>query len=376
MATSRVWFRRLVLGLVGTFIATAAFAGAFPGTRVSYVVRSGYFQAELLARRVPLDKAREREDLSPSVRAGLDIVEDVKAFGSEMGLARTGNYDTIALDFDRKMYNISATPALSFEPRTWWFPVVGRVPYLGFFREEDAIAAGKRLEDEGYEVYRWRIGTYSTLGWFRDPLLPGMVNDSAYDIARLVLHETAHATVWVPGSVAFNETFASFVGDEAAMRYMESRFGADSKELKQAKDDQEDIFLFRRLQHELYGRLNKVYRDKTLSDEEKLAKKAEIMADFPNVTDAAPLHDKEFYAKATRTGVWNNPRLMQFRTYNSGRDAFEALLAANGGDLLKFMYAVKDVAGEGKDPYAAVRAAAGVTPAAAEGAGEEDEGAN
>ena len=160
------------------------------------------------------------------------------------------------------------------------------------------------------------------------------------------------------------------------MRYMESRFGADSKELKQAKDDQEDIFLFRRLQHELYGRLNKVYRDKTLSDEEKLAKKAEIMADFPNVTDAAPLHDKEFYAKATRTGVWNNPRLMQFRTYNSGRDAFEALLAANGGDLLKFMYAVKDVAGEGKDPYAAVRAAAGVTPAAAEGAGEEDEGAN
>lgn len=356
-----------MLVLVGSLLATAAVAGAFPGTRVSYVVRSGYFQAELLAKRVPLDEARARTDLAPEIRAGLDIVDDVKAFGLEIGLARTGNYDTIALDFDRKMYNISATPPLSFEPVTWWFPVVGRVPYLGFFREEDADKAADRLRDEGYEVYRRRIGTYSTLGWFRDPLLPGMVEDGSYDIARLVLHESAHATVWVPGSVSFNETFASFVGDEAAMRYMESRFGADSAELKKAREDQEDIFLFRRLQHELYNRLNAVYKDKSLSDEQKLVKKAEIMADFPSVVDAAPLHDRKFYSKAVRKGTWNNPRLMQFRTYNNGREAFEALLRASGGDLLKFMYTVRDVAGEGKDPYAAVRKAAGaVAPEAAD----------
>lgn len=364
MPTRLRWLRKVLLVALGCLAATAAFAGAFPSTRVGYVVRSGYFQAELLARRVPFDEARARADLSPELRAGLDVVEDVKAFGDEIGLARTGNYDTVSLDFDRKMYNISATPPLSFEPKTWWFPVVGRVPYLGFFREEDADAARARLEIEGYEVYKRRIGTYSTLGWFRDPLLPGMIKDGPFEIARLVLHETAHATVWVPGSVAFNESFASFVGDEAALRYMESRYGADSDELRLARESRTDTFLWRRLQHELYTQLDAVYKDTTLTDAQKLAKKTELLSGFPAVVDQAPFFDKKGYAKAARSGTWNNPRLMQFKTYNSGRDAFEALLAASGGDLLKFMYAVRDVAGDGKDPFKAVRAAAKATVAA------------
>ena len=355
---ARRLLRKTLLVLLGCLVATAAVAGAFPGTRVGYVARSAWFQAELLADRVPFDEARARPDLSPELRKGLDIVEDVKAYAAEIGLARTGNYDTVALDFNRQMYNISATPPLSFQPRTWWFPVVGRVPYLGFFREEDADKARERLQGEGLEVYKRRIGTYSTLGWFRDPLLPGMIKDGPFEIARLVLHETAHATVWVRGSVSFNESFASFVGDEAAMRYIEDRFGKDSAELRKAHEDQDDVFLWRRLQHELYQQLDAVYQDPALSNDDKLARKSALLSGFPAVIDAAPFHDHEGFSKAARSGVWNNPRLMQFKTYNTGRDAFEALLAAHDGDLLQFMYAVRDAAGEGDDPFESLRAAA------------------
>ena len=88
---------------------------------------------------------------------------------------------------------------------------MGRVPYLGFFRRKDAEPWIRRLENQGYETYIRTAGAYSTLGWFEDPVLPGMLKWSDYRLADTVLHELAHATVWIKGSVKFNESFASFV---------------------------------------------------------------------------------------------------------------------------------------------------------------------
>lgn len=347
--------------LVGALGALAC-SVALPGCRAGYVLRSAWFQAELLASREPVAEARQRPDLPEEIARGLDLVVDVKAFGLEIGLKPTEAYDTVALDWGRQLWNISASPPLAFEPRTWWFPIVGRVPYLGFFRAEDAEAARRRLEADGYEVYQRRIGTYSTLGWFGDPLLPGMLDGTAFEVARVVLHELAHATVWIPGSVSFNESFASFVGDEAALRYLRARHGPDAPELRTARDDLEDMFLWRRLQRALYERLRGVYQDPSLSEAEKLARKAALYEGFPSEVAAAPFHDPQPFVKSASSGTWNNARLIQFRTYNESRDAFEALLARNGGDLLAFMQEVRRVAGDGPDPFQALRRAAEATP--------------
>ena len=355
--------RRFGLATLSTLALAVVLSLVIPGCRAGYVIRSAWFQGELLASRVPFDEARARPDLDPKVRAGLDLVDDIKAYGQEIGLKPTKAYTSIALDWDRKMWNISACPPLSFQPKTWWFPVVGRVPYLGFFRPEDVDRTRARLEAEGYEVYQRKIGTYSTLGWFADPLLPGMIDDNAYEMARLVLHELAHATVWIPGSVAFNESFASFVGDEAATRYIVAREGPDAPELAQALRDEQDMFLWRRLQRDLYERLQAVYTDDALSRDEKLARKAQIYAAFPDTVRAAPFQDGDWAVKAATNGTWNNARLMQFRTYNERRSAFEVLFEANQGNLLAFMEEVRRVTSEGDDPFEALEQAAAVREA-------------
>ncbi len=328
-----------------------------PGCRAGYVIRSAWYQGELLASRESFEEARARPDISPKVLRGLALVEDIKAYGHEIGLKPTKAYQTISLDWDRKMWNISACQPLAFEPVTWWFPVVGRVPYLGFFREEDMERWKARLTAEGLDVYQRRIGTYSTLGWFSDPLLPGMLDGTEHEVAKLVLHELAHATVWIRGSVAFNESFASFVGDEAAEGYIIARHGPDSTQLQKANKDHEDSVLWRRLQRELYESLQAVYKDKALTDEQKLARKAEIFAAFPALVAAAPFHDGDWAVRAATKGTWNNARLIQFRTYNDRRPIFEALLEKNGGDLLAFMEDVRKEASKGDDPWKALEAA-------------------
>lgn len=349
---------RRFLPLVTLLLVGLALAA--PGCRVGYVVRSAWYQAELLASREPVDRVLERGELSEGQRAALAVVADAKAFGERMGLQPTRNYGSVAARWDREIWTVSACDPLSFEPRTWWFPVVGRVPYLGFFKESDARRATDPLEASGLDVYRRTAGAYSTLGWFRDPILPSMLEWSEFDLADTVLHELAHATVWIPGSVAFNESFASFVGEELAFRFLEARYGADAAELAQARASFEDLEEWRRVQHQLYWDLDLLYGDATLSADEKLKRKAALFAEFPDRVAAGDFHDPEPWVQAARRGTWNNARLIQFKTYNFNRGAFEALLERRGGDVLAFMEDVRALTREARDPFGALEAAAAV----------------
>lgn len=360
MPSPRPRLRRVASGTFGALVLSALISLLVPGCRAGYVIRSAWYEAGFLASRESFDKARARPDLSPQVRHGLDLAEDIKRYGQEIGMKPTRAYNKVSLDWDRKMFNLSACPPLRFEPVTWWFPIVGRVPYLGFFDPDDAGRWHARLEAQGYDVYQRKIGTFSSLGWFSDPLLPGMLEGSDYDVAHLVLHELAHSTVWIPGSVSFNESFASYVGEKAALGYILARKGPLTDELQVALNDADDEQLWHRLLHELYGRLDAVYKDPSLNDEQKLARKAELFKEFPTEVKAAPFHDGGWAVKAARKGVWNNARLIQFRTYNQSRPSFDALLERHNGNLLAFMKDIQEVTSKGGSPWKAVREAAGI----------------
>jgi predicted aminopeptidase len=255
------------------------------------------------------------------------------------------------------MWNVSACAPLAFESKTWWFPIVGRVPYLGYFERGQADAAAAALARDGWDVYVRETGAYSTLGWFRDPILPSMLTWGEHDLAETILHELAHATLWVKGGVAFNESFASFVGEEGAYRYLEARYGKDSEPYRRARQEEEDAESWRAVQRALYQDLERAYADATLSDDAKRARKAELIAALPERVAAAPFHQRERFDKAARHGVWNNARLAQFRTYNSDRPAFAKLLARSGGDLLAFIERVRVLAAKG-DPFTELARAA------------------
>ena len=100
---------------------------------VAYVTKAATYQFSMLNSRVPNLEARASGQLSLQERQTLDVIEEVRGFGSKLGLNVGELYATVALGWDYTIWNVSASEPLSFQSATWWFPIVGTVPYLGFF---------------------------------------------------------------------------------------------------------------------------------------------------------------------------------------------------------------------------------------------------
>lgn len=340
-------------GLLGTTL--------LPSCSLGYVLSSGYYQAELLASRRPIDKVLAEGGLGAGEEQRLRMIPEIKSYGKGLGLAATQNYDTLAQGWDRTIWNLSACDPLSFTPVTWWFPVVGRVPYLGYFVEDEARTRETALLGEGYDVHLRTAGAYSTLGWFRDPVLPGMLRWSETELSETVFHELAHATLWVPGSVMFNESFANFVGEQAVERYLVDRYGPGNDALAALQRSNRDYARFEALLHQLYKDLDGVYRDTTIAVAEKEARKKALYASLESRVLTAGLEDPMPYVNSIRRSGWNNARLMQFQVYNTNEEAFDAILDRNGGDLKKFIDDIGSITRGSRDPFAALEVAAGQT---------------
>lgn len=346
--------RRLSYAIVSFLILATVVAT--PGCGVRYVAVSAYYQMEMLARAEPVETILAEGSLSAGEEQRLRIFAEVKAFGATLGLSATHNYDNFARSWPHTIWNLSATPPLSFTPKTWWFPIVGTVPYLGYFNAEEAHTQRVRLEAGGYEVYMRTVGAYSTLGWFRDPILPAMMRWDEPQIAETVSHELAHATLWIPGSVAFNESFASIVGVEAGDQFLVYKYGPDGPEVAAAREADHDWLVFRSILDGLYVDLDQLYGS-SVPDDEKLKQKAELYASMADRVRSSEIRNKTRYLDVVRVQSWNNARLMQFRTYNSGEADFKALMAHHQQNVLAFIQDVRRITAGQADPFAALHVA-------------------
>lgn len=333
-----------------------------PGCGIRYITSSAVHELGLLGSRRPIDVVVATGTLSAGEEQRLALIPHIKEYGRALGLSSTHNYESYAYGWDHTIWNVSASEPLAFEPVTWRFPIVGEVPYLGFFTDEEADREVAKQRARGLDVYRRSAGAFSTLGWFRDPVLPGMLRWDEADLAETVFHELAHATLWVPGSVAFNESFADFVGVAAARRYLSDRFGAASPQLTDYDRADRDWVRFNAVLHELYTDLDQLYQDTSRSDAEKLAQKSVLFASIPSRIRASPIEAPDRYVRMAGRSEWNNARILQYRTYATHKESFAALLERDDGDLHKFIEdigrATRGPQARRIGPYAALDAAA------------------
>ena len=327
--------------------------------QVRYVVVAATYQLELLWGRIPVEQAISEGRYDADEVDKLRRVTDIKRFALDVGLADTGHYSTINADWDRTIYNVSACDAAAFRPQTWSFPIVGQVPYLGFFDEDAARAQEAELLAQGLDVHVRTAGAYSTLGWFEDPLMPHMLTWDEARLANTLLHELTHATVWIPGSVMFNESFANFVGNEAGLRYLVETYGQDSEQVNKETRRRADYLVYQRMMRQVYEDLDAVYSDPGLDREAKLERKAEILASLPRRARNHSFSDRDKWAAWFEKESWNNARLVQFRVYNRSPQWFAAVLRAEDGDLGRFIERVQAITRGADDPYEALEAAAG-----------------
>ncbi|MBI3726123.1 aminopeptidase, partial [bacterium] len=112
-------------------LALATLAG---GCSLPYLAHVSYGQARILVGRVPVEHYLERDGTSARAKEKLRLALDVRKFARELGLAETDSYTTVFdTEGEAAVWNLSACADDAFRAHTWSFPVVGTLPYKGYF---------------------------------------------------------------------------------------------------------------------------------------------------------------------------------------------------------------------------------------------------
>jgi len=349
--------RRGLKHLLWLVLASILVAAFISGCSPLYVLRAAYEEGKILWRREPIVDFLGNPQVQPDTQEKLQLVLAAREYARDVLKFKVGgSYSSYSyVDRPDLTYVVVAAPKTELRPYTWWFLIVGRVPYKGYFSKEDAQAEIDRLTAQGYDTNLRTSAAFSTLGWFDDPLLSHLLRYDRTILSEIVFHELFHNTLYINGAGAFNESSANFIGHRAAMDFFRTRFGADSAEYlsaTQAWDDEREFGGFiaemARTLGDLYGR-DIPRADKLRLREDVFARsKAEWLrriADRPN---------HRFRAFSQRP--LNNAVLMHYVVYLKDLDLFEALYDSCGRDLVRTIETLRRAVADGGEPFAALRA--------------------
>lgn len=321
-----------------------------------YVLRAGWAEARILSARRPIPDLLLDAGTDEDTRGKLAYVWEARRFAADsLGLSVGDAYTTFTrLERDTLALVLSAAPRDRLEPRTWWFPVVGRMPYRAYFDEDGARTEQRTLEREGFDTYLRPTAAFSTLGWFSDPLLSTVLRAETVGVVQTVLHELAHTHLFVPGRVRFNESFATFVGSVGAIEFFCGRRGSGPRSVKclRARGAWADEQRFSRFLDSLVGELQDVYRDPELDRAEKVERRERIFR-------AARVRFREHVQpelqvrtfRAFRDLPLNNATLLARMRYYHRLEDFQALLESAGSDLERVIDDLAAAARDVDDPF-------------------------
>lgn len=318
-----------------------------------YIINQGAHFLKDQVRSRSLDRAQAKW---PEYDALFRESEAIRRFGSEeLGLETSDNYTTfVKLDRNYLVSVVSAAKPTSFERKVWRFPVVGEVPYKGFYNPKKAQRLAKRLEKRGWESLVRRVDAFSSLGYFTDPLYSFMAEYHQERLANLIIHEMTHATVWVKDDAPLNEAMATFVGNQGALAYLRQRYGEGSEVLEQGELRQRESRLFVAFMRELASRLQRLY-DEGLPEEETLRRKDEIIREAKVRFEAS--YDEWFHSDRYRfllEADLTNAYIDLFRTYNEDVELIRALYERSEGSLSTLLIRLREVA-QAREPRLRLR---------------------
>jgi predicted aminopeptidase len=320
------------------------------GCRLVYLFRAAAGQARLLHGAIPVEEALRLDSLSENHKLKLSLVEKVKGFGeTELGLKETGNYGTVNLDPDRgRIYALAASRKDRLLPVTWWFPLVGNLPYIGFFDLESARREQRKLIEDDLDTVIGRVEAYSTLGWFKDPLTLNLIENPTGDLVETILHEMTHATLYLKGQGEFNEGLATLVGKKGAYLFLKETFGSSHPLTLEAQKTIEDERLFSSFLASLLGELNQLY-DSSLSYQEKLREREKVFALYPERFNSlrGSFQTSRFahFGKAPL----NNAILVSLAVYHRHYPLFERALQQSGNSIQTLLRMLERMSREEKN---------------------------
>ncbi|MFT5884183.1 MAG: putative aminopeptidase [Arcticibacterium sp.] len=201
---------------------------------INYGLRQAKGQMNVIFKTVPIDEVLNDTTFPDSLKQRIRLIQEIKKFTVDsLGLKPSTSYQDY---YDQKgepiLWVIAACPPYSLKNKKWKFPIIGEFGYKGHFEKEIALKEIETLKVEGLDVRLAEVSAWSTLGYLSDPILSSMLERNKGSLAALIIHELTHGTLFIKSNLEFNENLADFIGDQGALLFLRSKYGENSKELK------------------------------------------------------------------------------------------------------------------------------------------------
>ncbi|HMJ59416.1 MAG TPA: aminopeptidase [Gemmatimonadales bacterium] len=323
-----------------------------------YVARAGVEEARILWRRRSIEKLIADTTRPAALRQRLRLVLEARRFAADsLGLAVGATYTTyVDVGRDTLLLVLSGSRHDRLREVTWSFPIVGVVPYKGFFSAERARRAAKELEAQGLDVYLRPSGAFSTLGYFSDPLFSTAMSRDTMELVATVLHELAHNTLYVKSQTPFNESFASFVGYRGAEAFFRMRHDTtDARRAAARWRDERTLDVF---YAELARRLDSAYAETPAPTGDKLERTRTTLFGWARTQLTGPVgqsletYDWRWFAQAPL----NNAVVIAQRLYRMDLNLFDEIYLQSNADISETIRAIqiRVFTQPDRDPYRAL----------------------
>ena len=278
-----------------------------------YVLTLGYHQVALLSTRQDLDEVVNASETSVQLREKLQLVVDILTFARQQQLAVDDAYSKyIEVDRQAISYVVFAAETDKLKLVQWWYPIVGDLPYRGYFDVDSRDQHAEKLGQQGYDVWLSDVDAYSSLGWFSDPVYSTMLDRRLSSLAHLLFHELVHRTYWLKDHSDFNESIAEFIAYLMTSDYL----------LARNKPQEADYYRQRWRDRQLY----ESWLSSLRSDLEQLYAKAHQPADKEKLFDKHLNNRPEFKAvDFIGNRPWNNARVLVSKMYNIDLEKFSSV---------------------------------------------------
>jgi predicted aminopeptidase len=325
-----------------------------------YTLKQGYQQVRLLSSAKTVSEILANQTETPDRLEKLRWVPKIVNFAeNDLRLKVDGNYKKyIALEGSSVTYIVQAAQKRRLEQKNWWFPIVGSQPYLGFFQKKDAENFRKELLEEGFDTSLGGVQAFSLLGYIADPVYSSMLDGNTLpNLAEVLIHELAHATLYVPGRSSFNENFANFVGSKGAFLFLNAHEELrESSQLfwDESRRNDEARKFFGTYLRQVKDTLQKFYREASdnpaMADDAVFLKARQLEFDKISADYLAHMDGREKgtdYERAFAQGRVNNATILGYALYEAHQDVFEKIFERAGNDMVRFVNDVRNCVKQG-----------------------------
>jgi len=295
------------------------------GDMVAYGLSQARGQLTVVWNARPIEEWLAEGSLNENEIYKLQLIQEIRQFAFDsLGIKENKNYTKLYYEGDETtLWVITACEPFAFKSKEWKFPFLGTFSYKGYFDKEKAKAELEELKAGGWDVSGRAVSGWSTLGWFKDPVLSSMLKRKEGDLANLIIHELSHGSIFIKNDTDQNENVATFIGDKGAELFLIQKFGAESVELEQYLNSKQDYKLFSEYWLNASIELEQFYASLETSDTIK-AKilKGEKISELVEGLKEIPFYNQEIYHDYF-ADLPNNTFIMNFRRYRAKQNIFQ-----------------------------------------------------